>query len=160
MIFLCSYLEPWDFFVTVSLPGPWGGEWQSSFGGHLVSSQCQPTTRRLSIEGWKVLSIHEAFHSLKFTSLCFVLIKPTWNCASPGGTKLYGWNLWTTHSCNCEYLKGDLGLSVCNALAHFLWVLLNLPCYRQWITNSFLFPSLSLLTLCNPWNQWIFNICD
>lgn len=160
VISLCSYLEPWDFWYSFSPLSTWGGKWQSSFGGHLVFSQGEPTIRRHSIEDWKVLSMHEAFHSLRLTSLCFVFIKLMWSCASPGGDKLCGRKLWTTHACNCEYLKGDLGLSVCKVLAHFVWVLLNLPCYRQWITNSFLFPSLPLLTLCSPWNQWIFNIYD
>lgn len=44
MISPCPYLNPWAFLCTFLPLSSWGGQRQSSFGGHLSSNQGQPTT--------------------------------------------------------------------------------------------------------------------
>lgn len=44
VISLCPHLDPQNFSCNFSLLSLWGGKWWNSFGGHLPSTQGQPTT--------------------------------------------------------------------------------------------------------------------
>lgn len=112
----------------------------------------------------KSARIHEAFHSLRLPSLCFVLIKIMWNYASSERSKLYsGRKPSTTAFCNSVNISKMMqGFQYISPCLFSLWCTIKYTLWQKMRPSlshkqlPFSFTPLAFF-FCSPWDQWIFN---